>query len=60
MTITAPPPPRPFRVDANSVRLARVKAAVLEERRAAELRQRGFVARATELQHWANDVKECA
>ena len=59
-TISMPSPPRQFRVDANAIRLARVKAATLQERRAEELRQRGFVARATELQQWANDVKECA
>ncbi|HET6610139.1 MAG TPA: hypothetical protein VFG62_25975 [Rhodopila sp.] len=59
-SVAMPLPPRPFRVDANSVRLARVKAAALEERRAADLRNRGFIARATDLQKKARDMKECA
>lgn len=58
--IAMPRPPRPFMVDANAIRLARVKAAAAEDRRAQAFRDRGFMVRAAEIRERAREMRECA
>ncbi len=58
--IAIPKPPKPFRVDLNSARLARIKGATLLERAAAGLKVQGFVVRAAELEGIARHAREVA